>query len=215
MAWATLLMAAPAITEAGITVVRAVKRHRKEKEQAEASRPRVSAASGVPRPRRVSSTLPTFTEHQRQSLAVIANEVKAYQGFSPELELSRDALTLGLWVNAWHESRLKPAAFNGKGEQSVGLFQINMNAHPGHTREQLAQADYNTRYMLELIQRDHRRFDKILRQGANIATLCAAITLWVERPKNPEEKAVQRAGTLRSWFPSLAGERAMGWQSGG
>lgn len=215
MSWAVLLAAAPALTSAGIQVVREVRTQRQAKQTREsiakqASRPR---GAGAPRPGRVSA-LPDFTREQRESLAIIAKETRSSPLLTGYLHHSRSALTLGLWVNAWHESRLRQDAYNGANEDSVGLFQINRRAHKGHSREDLKNGHYNTRYMLELVSKE-RRFQEILSKGASIEVLTAAITLWVERPKDREVKAVQRAETLRRWFPELASEQAFGWEYGG
>lgn len=202
MAWSTLLVAAPGLINAGVNVVRAVHKMRQDEGPSSTNRSRPSVRVGLPK----------LDQEQLGSMAVIAREVKR-ASLSPALSASRPALIMALWVNAWHESRLRPGATNDKGEASVGLFQINQRAHRGHVRRDLQRADYNTRVILDLIQRRAVRFGEILDQGASIATLTAAITLWIERPKHPEEKAVQRAQTVHEWFPELAELRARGFRA--
>ena len=199
----SILMATPALVEAGIKVYDTVRREQN------ARRTPPSTREGK-RTTDVDASLPSFTSSQLKAMAIIAKEVKQ-ASLPPALAHSRPALIMGLWVNAWYESRLNPTAYNGKGESSVGLFQINQRAHRGHSREDLQDGAYNTRVMLGLIRGQAKQYEPLLKKGATVHTLAAAITLWTERPKDKKKKAIQRAKTLARWFPSYAYQRAIGW----
>lgn len=47
------------------------------------------------------------------------------------------------------ESSMNPKAFNPRGEYSVGLSQINLEAHPHITREQAEQPEFAVDFMAE------------------------------------------------------------------
>lgn len=197
---ATVLLAStPALVDAGVKLYQTFKKP---------DAPR--STKGEPRTA-TSSALPSFNASQLQAMRDIAQEVKR-ASLPSELARSRPALTLGLWVNAWFESRLNPNAYNGKNEDSVGLFQINRRAHPGHSTASLKDAGYNTRVMLGIITNQASKYNDILRRGASVHTLAAAITLWAERPKDPKKKAVLRANELATWFPQYAYLAALAWK---
>lgn len=132
---------------------------------------------------------------------------------SPALAASRPALTLALVANAYAESRLRPRAQNRNGEDSIGLFQANRDGGlgRGHSREALMDPRYNTRVVLAETVRLGDRFDALLRAGATIPQLTAGFTLWVERPADPERRAIERAEMIASWFPQLARSQAYRW----
>jgi hypothetical protein len=197
----TLLMASPALVDAGLNLFKFVQAQKATPQEPQGESRRPSSAPA----------LPSLTSAQRNALRVIAQEV--YQAsLPPALARARPALILALLVNAWFESRLNPQAYNGKGESSVGLFQINQRAHPGHAREDLQKAGYNTRTFLKLISAQSSRYEPLLKKGASIHTLAAAVTLWTERPKDKEKKAILRAQTLVAWFPFTKKTRALDWK---
>lgn len=129
------------------------------------------------------------------------------------LAASRPALTLALVANAYAESRLRPRAHNSNGEDSVGLFQANRagGLGRGHSREALMDPRYNTRVVLAETARLGARFDELLRAGATIPQLTAGFTLWVERPANTQQRALERAEMIARWFPQLARSPAYRW----
>lgn len=196
----TLLMASPALVNAGLQIFKFAQDQKEAKTEPRQEPKRTPSASASP----------SLTHNQRRALRVIAQEVyKA--SLPPALARSRPALILALLINAWFESRLNPKAYNGRGESSVGLFQINQKAHPGHAREDLQDAGYNTRTFLELMLTQSSKYETLLKKGASIHTLAAAITLWTERPKDKEVKAVKRAQTLVKWYPFTSSTRALNW----
>jgi hypothetical protein len=198
----TLLMASPALVDAGLQIFKF----------AQSKKATPQKTKGESRRSPSASTPPDFTSAQLNALRVIAQEV--YQAsLPPALARSRPALILALLVNAWFESRLNPKAYNGRGESSVGLFQINQRAHPGHATQDLQQAGYNTRTFLALMVAQSSKYEDLLKRGASIHTLAAAITLWTERPKDKEKKAVIRARTLADWYQFTMTTRALDWKT--
>lgn len=209
-----IVSAAPSLIKAGGQIAKQVK----ERDRA-SSRPGAPPASspatsgrGTPRPWPTKPTLPAMDDEQRQSMEVIASVARAAE-LPGMLGRTRPALTLALWVNAWHESRLRPGAANpgtpGRPEDSVGLFQINRAVHTQYTREQLVDPVTNTRALLGLVQAEQARFDDLLARGGTVADLTGGVTLWAERPADTMTRARERARTVVSWFPETRGRGAL------
>ena len=196
----TLLMSSPALVDAGLKIFKFAQSQRDARQEPQKEPKRIKAASA-----------PSLNATQRQALRTIAKEVYR-ASLPPALARARPALILALLINAWFESRLNPKAYNGRRESSVGLFQINQRAHPGHDTQDLQDAAYNTRTFLSLMTSQASKYEPLLKRGASIHTLAAAITLWTERPKDKKKKAVLRAQTLAEWFPFTKKTRALDWR---
>lgn len=207
LALPAILKAAPKLVDAGVRI--ASKLQGKEAGTGTAV---PAPAPGRGAPRRARGGRPAFDVEQRTSIAVISTEVER-AALPAALAASRPALTLALVVNAYAESRLRPRAHNPDGEDSVGLFQVNRAGGLGRgmSRQALMDPRVNTQVILAETARLGARFDELLRAGATVPQLTAAITLWVERPANTERRAVERAQMLADWFPHLVQTPALRW----
>lgn len=110
----------------------------------------------------------------------------------------RTALRIAMLVNAYEESRLRPGAYNGAGEQSVGLFQINRQGPLGrpYTRDQLADPTNNIRVILgEAI----RRADE-LAKAQTVGEMVELFAIHVERPADRFRRGRERKAFGRSWL---------------
>lgn len=156
-----------------------------------------SSSAGVPQ-------LDTEQKAAARVIAEVFREVKWPPGLAP----ARRALTLAAIVNAWHESRLRPAAWNPRGEDSVGLFQINRAGALGApwSREQLR----NPRTNALIIASEVVAQEQQLRAARTVAELTAAFTVHVERPANRHEVGRLRARTVGEWFGKSVSEAPVG-----
>lgn len=150
------------------------------------------------------SAQPAFTDEQRAAIAAIGREVR-FAPLSAPLARMRDALSLALVVNAWSESRLRPRAFNPRGEESYGLFQVNRRAHPQYSPDELRDAAGNTRAFLEILDTQARRFDD---PTLTVAEVTGLVTYWGERPSRREQATIERYTLARRWYGQLADELA-------
>lgn len=142
--------------------------------------------------------LPKFDQEQAQSAAVIARVCNVLEIYSRE---QRKALCMALWVNAWHESKLRPGAHNPRGEDSRGLFQINVRAHPQWQSLNLYDPRKNTAGIL-LLALKQKQFLEAMESGS-LAQLVYAICRYVERPKDSHNAALRRVDTARRWYGSV------------
>ena len=142
--------------------------------------------------------LPKFNQEQAASAAAIARVCNVLEIYSPE---QRKALCMALWVNAWHESRLRPGAHNPKGEDSRGLFQINVRAHPQWKSLDLYDPYKNTAGIL-LLALKQRQFLEAMESGS-LAKLVYVVCRYVERPRNAHESALRRVATARTWYGNI------------
>jgi len=149
-------------------------------------------------------TVPEFDEAQRGAIVAIGREVRTAP-LHPPLARAREALALALVVNAWKESRLRPTAFNDRGEESIGLFQINRRAHPQYAPSDLRDAAKNTRAFLEILDRQAERFAD---PSLTVAELTALVTYWGERPSRREQATFERFELAKRWYGPLANRRA-------
>ena len=142
---------------------------------------------------------PKLDAEQLRNLATIASVVGRAR--LPGA-ISADALTLAAVVNAWYESRLRARAHNPKGEDSIGLFQVNRNGTLGapYSREQLRRPDFNTAVILTEVQ---RRSGELL-QARTIQELTTAFAVHVERPTDRFRVGEMRGRSVRIWWGSLA-----------
>lgn len=122
------------------------------------------------------------------------------------LDRVRGALVLALAVNAWKESRLRPKASNTRGERSIGLFQINLNAHPEHRRADLEDPVYNVVAFLDILSnKQPKRFRELVETpGMTVAELTALVTYFGERPRRRREASLERLELARRWYGALA-----------
>ena len=143
--------------------------------------------------------LPDFTESQARSLMAIASVCNVLKIFTID---QRRAICMALWVNAWHESRLRTHARNPKGEDSRGLFQINVRAHPYWKKIDLYNPTKNTAAILILALKQEK-FVEAVNQGS-LSKLVYVVCRYVERPRNPHEAALRRVKTAQAWFGKAA-----------
>lgn len=143
--------------------------------------------------------LPKLTQEQAQAVSVIASVCNVLAIFSED---ERRAIAMALLVNAWHESRLRWRAHNPKGEDSRGLFQINLRAHPYWRGVDLYDPAKNTACILILALKSPQFLEAVASQ--DLARLVYAICRYVERPKNPHEAALRRVETARAWYGKAA-----------
>lgn len=143
--------------------------------------------------------LPSFNESQAASIGAIVDVVKT---LAPMLRDPGIAMGLvwALVANAWVESRLKPGAHNPRGEDSRGLFQVNVRAHPQMAEMNLYDPRVNVAAILSMIFRENRVLDGLLSGRSSIAQLTWDICYYVERPKNRREKAGRRAEMVKGWL---------------
>lgn len=139
--------------------------------------------------------MPKLSAEQARSAASIARVCNVLHIFEPE---KRRAICMALWVNAWHESRLRPGAHNPKGEDSRGLFQINVRAHPQWKNKRLYDAHVNTACILVLALKQRPFLEAV--ESGSLAQLVYAVCRYVERPKNAHEAALRRVETARRWY---------------
>ena len=111
-------------------------------------------------------------------------------------------------VNAFYESGLRPTKASAGGENSVGLFQLNIAGGLGHGRqaEELKNPILNSAIVTDSVQRQIRRFSGPIRQEAQVAPTSVhdwsvPFTIWVERPANKEMAAQARAKTADELYP--------------
>lgn len=201
-----LLTAAPALIKSGIEVAQLVKQNRSN---GSASSVPLESRTLTPAKRQRAGSRPRLDEEQRANLVAISQEVGSYP-LPAALAASRDALVLALLVNGWVESRLRNGALNDRGERSIGLFQINVNANPSYDAQRLREPGYNTRALLDLIVARATPIERGLRKGASVAALTAAVTYYAERPKDRRLKAEQRAVLAEQWYGSVARKPALG-----
>lgn len=139
--------------------------------------------------------LPKLTPEQARNAAAIAQVVNVLKIFTLE---QRRAICMALWVNAWQESRFKAGAHNPKGEDSRGLFQINVRAHPQWKNIDLYNPYKNTAAFLILCLKERRFLEQI--QSQSVLRLTYIVCRYVERPKNPHQKGLERMAIARKWY---------------
>lgn len=139
--------------------------------------------------------LPKLTQEQARNAAAIAEVCNVLKIFTLE---QRRAICMALWVNAWQESRFKAGAHNPNGEDSRGLFQINVRAHPQWKDIDLYNPYKNTAAFLILCLKERRFLEQI--QSQSVLRLTYIVCRYVERPKNPEQKAQERMAIARQWY---------------
>jgi hypothetical protein len=110
-------------------------------------------------------------------------------------------------VNAYAESGFNPEADNkSKGEDSVGLFQLNKNGGAGRGMTDAARMDpyTNVRTILDRESGPLRVIQANADGGVAVEELVAEFTKTVERPKDKEGDAAKRKALYRQMFPGLA-----------
>ena len=139
--------------------------------------------------------MPKLNAKQSNSASVIASVCNVLEIFSKD---ERRGICMALWVNAWHESRLKPGAHNPRGEDSRGLFQVNVRAHPYWANVNLYDPAKNTACILVLALKQPKFLEAVA--SGSLAQLVYAVCRYVERPKNAHQSALRRVETARQWY---------------
>ena len=139
--------------------------------------------------------MPKLIAMQSNSASVIASVCNVLEIFSKD---ERRGICMALWVNAWHESRLKPGAHNPRGEDSRGLFQVNVRAHPYWANVNLYDPAKNTACILVLALKQPKFLEAVA--SGSLAQLVYAVCRYVERPKNAHQSALRRVETARQWY---------------
>ncbi len=145
-----------------------------------------------------------LTPSQRQAAEVIEREFRA-AGFSPEIAAA--AL-----VNAWAESKLNPLAQSKPPEDSAGLFQLNRKGAgwdmPTGSQYPRGDSRFDPRLNVRRFVREithttpGKRFVQEAKAvGQDVAVLAGLLCYHVERPKDREGKALERAELARELFP--------------
>lgn len=111
-------------------------------------------------------------------------------------------------VNAKAESGLNPLAIGDSGA-SVGMFQLNKWG-AGHDMTVEARQDpaVNAQTMLqrEVLAKTGRRFREAIERRADVGELAYLFCYDLERPKNREGDAKERAALARAMFPQYAAQ---------
>lgn len=85
---------------------------------------------------------------------------------------------------------------------SIGLFQANMcgGAGAGHTYDQLIDPWYNTRLIANVARNSSGFMAAYNADPDDVVALSEAFTIYVERPANKEQKAIERADKIPHYF---------------
>ena len=159
-------------------------------------------------------TKPIWTAAQITMVRLISQKVWAAP-LPPALAASRPALVVAMVVNAWHESRLDPAAHNGAGsDDSWGLFQVNRRGELGRKWAPVDLIDpvRNIAIILSEVWARKDALEATLHHGGTVEDLTGAFTLHVERPARAIDVARERGHTVRIWMGSqVADAPALRW----
>ena len=147
--------------------------------------------------------LPRFDEEQSRSVAAIVGMVSKVAPMFPDPGIAI-GLSWALVVNAYTESRLRPGAHNPRGEDSRGLFQINVRAHPHLASVNLYDPEVNAAAFLRMCFKDKRILAKLSHGRVSIAELTHDICYHVERPRHRAVSARKRARTSAKWLGQWA-----------
>lgn len=139
--------------------------------------------------------MPKLNAKQSSAASVIASVCNVLEIFTPD---ERRGICMALWVNAWHESRLRTEAHNPKGEDSRGLFQVNVRAHPYWKDVNLYDPAKNTACILILALKQPKFLEAVA--SGSLAQLVYVVCRYVERPKNAHQSALRRVETARQWY---------------
>ena len=85
---------------------------------------------------------------------------------------------------------------------SIGLFQCNMcgGAGDGHEYDDLIDPWYNTRLIARVATTSTGFMTAYEADPDDVVVLTEAFTIYVERPANKEQKAVERSATIPTYF---------------
>jgi len=110
-----------------------------------------------------------------------------------------DAQAEAAVANAWAESRFDPNAHNTKGEDSVGLFQMNRRGGlgSGHSVENLKDPAYNIDLAIKAA-----KGSKAFKSATNVPDAVAAFVNDVERPANKAQEIEKRTAMAQN-TPSM------------
>ena len=164
------------------------------------SRSRATRSSSLARAR--TGETRSLDASQQDVAVLIVAEVQRAHTLRPQWPWSPRALAIAAITNAYAESRLRPDAWNSRGEDSVGLFQVNRQGALGssYSRAQLRDARTNTRIILSEVDRQAER----LATARTVGDLTAAFCTHVERPADAARKAQERVELARSLFGNQA-----------
>ena len=125
---------------------------------------------------------PTNLKQEQNLMANLIYDRFREAGFS-------DAQARGAVANAVAESKLDPNAQNEKGEDSVGLFQMNRNGGlgKGYSVEQLKDPETNIRLAIEAAKNS-----KMFKSATTMEEATEGFMKEVERPKDQSSSAVQK-----------------------
>lgn len=152
-----------------------------------------------PRTVSVDGQLPSFDDEQAASVHAIARVVERVAPMLGDPGVAM-GLVWALVVNAHTESRLRPGAHNPKGEDSRGLFQVNVRAHPHLAQVNLYDPQTNAAVFVRMCLQDKRIRTKLASGQASIAELTHDICLHVERPRHRALSAKKRARKAVEWL---------------
>lgn len=113
-------------------------------------------------------------------------------------------------ANAWEESKLNPAAHNQKGEDSVGLFQMNRNGGLGvnqqtkqpYSVEQLKNPEFNIQLAIDAAKKS-----KSFVNATSIEDATEAFVRDVERPKDKAGAIAKRTNVALAMQSSSLGSK--------
>jgi hypothetical protein len=139
---------------------------------------------------------PTRVDHSPKAMIDLIRSKFLLAGYSEEQAMAAVA-------NAIQESRLNPLAKSEPPEKSYGLFQINTEAHPGYTKEQLLDPEKNIDAMLKIMKTDYAEDDKIFRTINDVEKATRYFGLRMSRPFDRSEGAMQKRVANLQRIPGL------------
>jgi len=138
-----------------------------------------------------------LSSRQKEMVDIIEDEFTAANYTRPVI--------IAAVVNAYAESGFNPNAHNTSGEDSAGLFQLNLNgAGRGMTDAARMDPYTNVRTILDRESGPLRVIQANADGGVAVEELVAEFTKTVERPKDREGAAANRKALYRQMFPDLA-----------
>lgn len=149
----------------------------------------------------------SLTPQQSQNAAIIIGEFR-----SAGLPAS---LAAGAIANAWHESRLNHLAHNKWGEDSAGLFQLNVRGlGHGMSLEQRLDPIQNTRKVIAEIKR--LNLVPLVKQNPSVAFAAQLFAKEIERCaacgyQGGSSELYKRAETANKFFPTYVGYGFAWW----
>ncbi len=123
------------------------------------------------------------------------------------------ALAIASVTNAKAESNLRNVRTGIPGEDSAGLFQLNVTNPHGAELAGLIDLRlnpaHNTRGIIKSLEDSGGPVFDALRNNASVATIADRFRVYVERPANAELRGQETAALAGRLFPSYANTRAL------